>query len=665
MSPNSISHFKHLLYGLLFILLIGCNTQKEPLVVHPLFKDHMVLQQQAKVTVWGTASPNKTVEIAADWLGQQKTEADALGNWSLSIETPKAGGPFTLSISSENEVIKIRDVLIGEVWLASGQSNMEMPLTGWPPNDTILNSTNEIKSATNPNIRMFTVQRNLSLKELNNVKGEWLVSSAETAGNFSATAYYFAKRLENKLNIPIGIIHTSWGGTPAEAWTSNASIKGLGDFDELIASLSNPNMEEIKNEWYSRWQSIEIPEKETDWLELNLRDSELTQEDYADNTWEDIELPGILDKRESWRMDGIIWVRKAFMLKEDPKEDFSLSLGAVDDMDFTFINGKQIGSTVGPGKHTLKRTYTVPKTLLKKGINTIAIRVVDTGGGGGINGPITLSTSEYHVDLNGMWKLLATAEIHDAKFYLYDLKEATNLKRPTIIDINSHSPSVLFNAMIAPLIPYAIKGAIWYQGESNVGRAEQYERLFPTMIRDWRNRWQADFPFYFVQIAPFNYGNNLSAALRDAQRKTLSLENTGMAVTLDIGNPVNIHPANKRDVGKRLGGLALKNEYNIELVASGPLYKSHTAKENKLLVSFTEVGSGLKLIETPVTGFEIAGEDKVFKEAKAVIIKEKIELLSPEVERPKYVRYAWKDTSEASLFNQEGLPASSFCSPLD
>lgn len=642
--------------------LVACSSEQHSIQVNPLFSDHMVLQQEEEITIWGTASPNISISLSANWTEKLETNTDAEGTWSIKFQTPEAGGPYSLTIATDKEEISLKDILIGEVWLASGQSNMEMPLNGWPPRDTLLNSKNEIASAGNNMIRMFTVERNLSLERTNDFRGEWFVSSPETAGDFSATAYFFAKRLQKELNIPIGIIHSSWGGTPVEAWISKTSLKELGDYDEALLSLEDPNMVELKNEWYSRWRTVEIPSKNNDWLELNLGDLGLSDPNYDASSWEKIDLPGPIDQRENWQMDGVIWLRKSFLLKEEPIEDYTLSLGAVDDMDYTYVNGQQVGLTVGKGKHTFKRTYSIPKSLLKKGENLLAIRVIDTGGGGGLNDSITLSGNDESIDLSGTWELLPAAEIYEGQFYVYDLKESLSLDRPNIVEINSHSPTVLFNAMIAPLVPYSIKGAIWYQGESNVGRASQYERLFPKMIEDWRSQWQINFPFYFVQIAPFNYGNNLSPALRDAQRKTLELKNTGMVVTLDIGDPVNIHPANKKDVGERLAGLALKNEHTKELIASGPLYKNHLIEGNKIIVSFSHLGSGLMASELPLQGFEIAGEDRIFKDAKAVIANDKIELTAAGIAVPKFVRYAWKDTSEATLFNNEGLPASSFSS---
>lgn len=256
------------------------------------------------------------------------------------------------------------------------------------------------------------------------------------------------------------------------------------------------------------------------------------------------------------------------------------------------------------------------------------------------------------------------AEMYNGRLYTYNLNKVDLSQRPKIMVMGPNLPSVLYNAMINPLVPYSIKGAIWYQGESNVGRAEQYSRLFPKMINDWRSQWKADFPFYYVQIAPYNYGTQPndegSMNLRDAQRKSLKTKNTGMVVTMDIGNFMNIHPANKQDVGSRLAGLALTNDYNMKGVTSGPLYKKHTISENKLILEFDYIGSGLIANNSGLTEFEIAGVDKNYVSAKATIMGNKIQLFSPTVLKPKHARYAWKDTSVASLFNAEGLPASSF-----
>jgi len=653
-----------ILYTLYSLLAIGvldsCKTEMHSLNLNPLFTDHMVLQQQHQVAFWGTAGPNKKVGISGSWGVEASSAADEKGDWKLDLPTPEAGGPYTVTISSDGSSLVLNDVLIGEVWLASGQSNMEMPLKGWPPNDTINNSAQEIENANFEGIRMFTVQRNYTIKESKEFTGEWMVCTPETAGDFSATAYFFARRLQKELNIPIGIIHSSWGGTPAESWTSKESLKELGDFDKILANMDNPEMAEVAEEWYSRWESRELPTTEKGWEQLKINDASLAQTTLDDDTWMSIDLPNRTDLIGDWEMDGVVWLRKTFQL-QDVSKDYRLSLGAIDDMDATYINGTLVGTMAGNGKHNLDRFYTIPANLLQKGTNTIAIRVIDTGGGGGVFGPMEISDGHNtKISLEGEWKLLPVAEIYQGKFYVYTPGKAAKLQRPNLIQITPNSPGVLYNAMIYPLVPYTIKGAIWYQGESNVGRAAQYTHLFPKLITDWRTQWKTDFPFYFVQIAPFIYGNEMSPLLRDAQRKTLSLKNTGMVVTMDIGNNTNIHPANKQDVGGRLAGLALTNDYGKTMVASGPLYKSHSVQGNKVIIEFNHKGGGLKANAGQLSGFEVAGSDKKFVAAKASIVNEQVEVFSPEVANPEFVRYAWKDTSNASLFNKEGLPASPF-----
>ncbi|MDH3322678.1 MAG: sialate O-acetylesterase [Flavobacteriaceae bacterium] len=643
------------------------NLKKE-LKVPDLFSDHMVLQQQQDVNFWGAYTPGKKISVSGSWGEETTAITDAGGQWTLKLATPNAGGPYTVKIISRDSTITIDDVLIGEVWLASGQSNMEMPLKGWPPNDTILNADQEILQANYSNIRMLTVPKKISRSPLDTISSQWIAATAETAGDFSATAYFFAKRLHKALNIPIGIIHSSWGGTPAEAWTSKEKIKKLGDFDDQIKTIENPQTLNAIDKWFNERPVQEIPETDQQWQDLSFSDLALATPDFDDAGWETIVLPGRYDAINSVEFDGAVWLRNTFDV-QDVSVDYVLQIGAIDDMDATFVNGQKIGGLVGAGFWNVAREMTIPKKLLVKGKNTIAIRALDTGGNGAVSGPMSITSKKGEtISIEGAWKRHLVSEIYKGRFYVYDLQ--TDLSnRPDVLQVNQNLPTVLFNAMINPLVQYTIKGAIWYQGESNVGRDEQYKKLFPAMIEDWRDRWGYEFPFYFVQIAPFMYNPNpeeqVSQKLRDAQRLALKTPKTGMVVTLDIGNATNIHPANKQDVGKRLAGLALANDYKKELVASGPLYKSLEKSENKLIVTFDHVGTGLHQADTVLTGFEIAGADKVYLPAQAMIVGDKVEVSNSSIATPKYVRYAWRDTSEASLFNREGLPASSFSSEAE
>ena len=378
-------------------------------------------------------------------------------------------------------------------------------------------------------------------------------------------------------------------------------------------------------------------------------------------------LPGQFDAIIQTDFDGVIWFRKTVHIR-DLDSDYTLAIEAIDDMDVIYVNGNKVGSFAGTHYSNSKRAYKVPKTFLNKGANTIAIRAIDVGGPGTFKGPMLLiSDSGSKISLSGYWYYRMSAEIYKSKLYLYGTEHLNLNDKPTSIKVNPKLPTVLFNAMIHPLVPYTIKGTIWYQGEDNVGRAEQYKRLFPGMISDWREKWNYDFPFYFVQIAPFQYhGENNTALdqsqkLREAQRITLNTKNTGMVVTMDIGNFNNIHPSNKQAVGNRLAGLALLNDYGKQIVASGPLFKGIKRQADILVVNFDQIGSSL-ISKGNLRGFEIAGADKVYKTAEAKIINNTIELSASTVSNPKYARYGWSDKAVPCLFNFEGLPASSFTS---
>lgn len=652
---------------LVFVLFfISCQHQeKSSLKLSTLFSDHMVLQQEENVTIWGQYASNKKVIVKGSWGIEKTTVADTNGLWKVKLPTPKAGGPYQINVVTPDSTIVINDILIGEVWLASGQSNMQMPLKGWPPNDLIQNSATEIANSDNPQIRMFTVPMTLSTTPLDSVGGTWAVSNKTTAGDFSATAYFFAKRLQKELQVPIGIIHSSWGGTVAEAWTSEPSLRKLTDFNDALDLLKNPETFKLVDNWFNQFPSQAFPETKEQWEQIEFADLDAAKLEFDDTTWFPTKLPGRIDLLKNGEFDGAVWIRKEFEIS-DTSTDYLLKIGAIDDMDATYVNGEKIGGLAGGGVWNIEREMVVPKNILKKGKNIIAIRIIDTGGKGSVDGPIELDNDQgLIISLAGEWKSLMIAEIYLGKFYGYGIKNDLS-NRPDIKQLNPNIPSVLYNAMINPLIPYNIKGAIWYQGESNVGRDMQYRRLFPTMINDWREKWNREFPFYFVQIAPYSYNPDpsmhVSQKLREAQRISLNTSKTGMVVTLDIGNPKNIHPANKQDVGFRLAGLALSNDYGFNVVASGPSFKTLSQSGNKLILEFDHIGSGLKASENGLSGFEIAGVDKKYIEAKAIIRENTIELIATGILEPKYARYAWKDDSMASLFNQEGLPASSFSS---
>jgi len=631
-----------------------------------LFSDHMVLQQKSNVKFWGTDKPNNEITISTSWENESKTIVDINGHWNVSIGTPSAGGPFKIEIKSNQHKIVLNDIMIGEVWLASGQSNMEMTLMGWPPNDIINNADEEIAKSSNSKIRMFNVEKQISINPLGDVKGSWKVSSPEETKNFSASAYFFAKELFKKLQVPIGIINSSWGGTPAESWTSKKTIDTFNEFKSVTQSINTSDL--IKNElkWFSQFKAIGIPTTDEQWINLNLLDNLIVEKSYNDSDWEEIQLPGRYDNQiNGGEFNGAVWFRKNIVI-DNLDSDYILTIGAVDDMDETYVNGHKIGGLIGMGFWNKKREFKIPKSILKKGNNTIAVRAIDAEGVGEIIGPMTLSNdNNIKVSLNGNWKYKLIAEIYNNKFYLYGINNIDFNSRIKTIKLNSGVPTVLYNGMINPLVPYTIKGVIWYQGESNVGRADQYENLFPAMIRDWREKWNYDFPFYYVQIAPYQYNINKDSSLdqsqelREAQRNSLKTKNTGMVVTMDIGNFNNIHPSNKQDIGSRLARLALSNNYSINIVPSGPIFNGLKVIGSKLILEFENPGSRL-ISKGDLLGFEIAGADKKYVFANATIINNQVELYSDKIKNPLYARYAWKDKAVPSLFNLEGLPASSF-----
>ena len=668
---------------LLFTVMIlsSCQqSEKKELLLNALFTDHMVLQQKEEVAFWGSYTPNEEITVHGSWGRESTCVADAEGQWKLRITTPKAGGPYEVTIRTKSTTKSIKDVLIGEVWLASGQSNMEMDF------DYCCNTTDfselERATANYPNIRMINVKKQLSLTPVQEFEGTWKQAIGDSIINFSAAGYFFAKRLHKELNVPVGIIHASWGGTDIEAWNSREQLNTLGfmsdvmdNYDKLVEDSSKSNV------WFSQFESAKspsdvwylfledplgAPEK---WKSFDFKDLDyITSSDIDYDNWKQIELPGSIDNIfETNDFDGAILIRKSFSLKEI-KGIYSLSLGAVSDMDFTYINGEKIGSSMGKLSRETK-TYEIPTNILKVGVNNIIIRVVNQYKEGNIGSISLLSSESSSVDLTGTWNYRVSAEAYIPlesyswpyiDFYFYNKASIDFSKRPAVTTYNQNSKSSLFNGMINPLVPYNIKGTIWYQGENNIPRFKEYEQLFPALITDWRTQWSNDFPFYFVQIAPFEYHNGLSSSLRDAQRKTLKLPKTGMVVTLDIGEDNDIHPSNKHDIGSRLAGLALANDYGKTLVASGPLYRSQEIDGPKLILEFDFIGSGLMSSTGALKEFEIAGADKIYVPAVAKIIGKTVEVFSASVPNPKFSRYAWRDVSNASLFNREGLPASSF-----
>nr|WKN39571.1 sialate O-acetylesterase [Tunicatimonas sp. TK19036] len=635
---------RSLLPCLLSLLAVALFTRCESpsathVQLHHLFSDNALLQRDIEIPVWGQADPGGTLEVELNG-HTAKAEVDEDGQWQVKLPAMQAGGPYEMHIRGEKDTV-LSNILLGDVWLASGQSNMEWPLSG-----QVDNYEEEIANAKYPTIRLFTVYRKTSDEPLSQLdSGRWVECTPETVANFSAVAYFFGREIQQDRDIPVGLIHSSWGGTTAEAWTSEASVRQMEEFSRMIDSLrSNENA-------LSFAEQQEQKQKVMEDAEAQLADVKIPMD--AQN-WKSMALPTFWENANEplEDFDGYVWFQKTFTLPDSyANQPLNLHLGMIDDADVTWINGEKVGETTN---YTTLREYEIPPQLVKGGENTITVRVLDTGGGGGFAGPaeemyLARDGQKLSVNITGDWK--------------YDAPQEGELPKA---DLFPSDPAILYNAMIKPLLPYPIKGVIWYQGESNAGRALQYQTLFPLLIDDWRKQWGiGDFPFLFVQLA--NYKAPGSAPenwprLREAQLMTLSLPNTGMAVTIDIGNPDDIHPRNKQDVGYRLAQAALKVAYGEENVYSGPVYESMQVAGDSVVLTFSEVGEELfKLPDEDLRGFEIAGEDQQFYPAEAHIISAtEVSVKSSSVNNPAAVRYGWYSNPDVNLYNSEGLPASPF-----
>lgn len=631
---------------LIFLILCSWFSLSANVRLPKIFGDNMVLQRGQQIPVWGWADSKEKITIKFN--KQTKTVvADKYGKWRINLDTEQAGGPFQLEVQGKNTITFV-NVLVGDVWVCSGQSNMEWVLVNTDGADK------EIANANFPEIRHIEVMKSVASQPQDDIKGGvWNICTSQTAGSFTAVGYYFAKKLYNELHIPIGLLHTSWGGTHVETWTSREAFEQTPAFKDMIAAMPKLNLDSLAKE--KNQTTLEAirklqggfengKENVTHWKDISFDDSK----------WPVIKLPGLWEPQLANDVDGVVWFRKKINIAAaDAGKPAVLDLAMIDDADTTYVNGIMVGNTSG---YSAMRKYNIPAGVLKAGDNVIAVRVLDTGGGGGVSGEpgdLKITANESSQSLVGDWH-----------FRIESLLAGASGVGP-----NSY-PTLLYNAMLNPLIPYGIKGAIWYQGESNTGRAFEYRQSFPLMITDWRKRWkEGEFPFYFVQLASFNAANGNSAngsswaELREAQTLTLSLPNTGMAVTTDIGNPTDIHPRNKKDVGERLAAVALNKTYNKGNVYSGPVFESMKVAGNKATLTFSNTGSGLTIKNKYgyLEGFEIAGADNKFKYAKAFIDGNKVVVYNDEIDAPVSVRYGWADdASDDNLFNKEGFPAGPF-----
>src|SRR5581483_10695621 len=600
-----------------FVLVSVFNVAARADVRLPaLVGDNMVIQQNVPARVWGWAAPGEQVTVTLAGKSA-KTKADAQGKWEVRLGPFKAGGPHEMRIEGKNAVV-LKNVLVGEVWIGSGQSNMEWPL------QNAAHGGDEVARANHPEIHLFTVTKATSLEPRDDVRGRWVVCTPENAATFSAVAYFFGRELNEKLKVPVGLIHSSWGGTPAEAWTSRAALAAIPELRPMAEALDRAavNLPEARHAYeaaQAKWEQEHfLQDPGNRGLDLGYAGA-----DFSEAGWQTMRLPQFWETA-GLVIDGAVWFRKSVDLPASWEgHDLTLSLGPVDDFDVTYFNGTKVGATGSetPNFYMVPRKYTVPGALVRAGRNVIAVRAFDHYGQGGFGGgasDMTLSAAGAPaISLAGDWLYNVEMSVEPLK-----VDFSTQPIAPPGVG-NPNTPTVLYNAMLAPLVPYTIRGAIWYQGESNADRARQYRMLFPLMIRDWRAAWgEGNFPFLFVQLANFQArkaepGESNWAELREAQSITLSEPATGMAVIIDIGEAGDIHPRNKQDVGHRLALWALAKTYGQKDEFSGPLFESMAIEGNKIRVRFTHA-EGLRSSDgKPVQGFAIAGADGKFVWADA------------------------------------------------
>jgi len=631
---------------LCLLLLVNLKTQAQ-LRLPSLISDGMVLQRDTPLTIWGWAAPGEKITVQLNRKAY-KTTTDASGKWQVKLPPMKAGGPFTMAIAGDTQ-LNVNDILIGDVWFCSGQSNMVHQL-----NIHDVTYANEIATANFPQIRQFWVPTLTSLQgpQSDVPNGQWKKAVGQDVRPFSAVAYFFAKKIHQQYNIPVGIINASVGGTPIEAWISES---GLTRFSALEATVAQNKDTSYVNGLTRRQSAIPRPAPPVD---LGMTGTTKWYDPvYVPKGWRPINVPGYWEDQGVKDLNGIVWYRREINVPATMVgKPATVFLGRIVDADELYVNGKSAGRTTYMYP---QRRYKLPADVLKAGKNVFVVRVTNNGGKGGFvpDKPYSLFAGADTVDLKGTWQYKVGVAFRPV--------EGGN---PAGGISAQNQPTALYNAMVAPEIQYAIKGFCWYQGESNAGKPTEYASLLPALIADWRAKWQqGTLPFLYVQLPGFmdyTYQPSESgwAVLRESQLSTLSVPNTAMVVAIDLGEWNDIHPDNKKDVGERLALAARKTAYRENIVASGPRYQSATINGNKITLSFTDAGSGLTTRDDEAPGdFAIAGADKKFVWAKTKIEGNTIVVWSDDVPNPQFVRYAWADNPvNANLINKEGLPASPF-----
>ncbi len=640
---------KNLLYYIAFLLFV-INPRCAAASVSEIFSDNMIFQKGKNIVIWGEGKPEEIVEIIFNSESKRST-VDSSGNWKVSFDPMKYGGPYEMKIISE-DTLRFKNIFIGEVWVCSGQSNMNMPLGGW---GRVNNYKEEIASADFDSIHILTIPLNLKRSPASKVKTSgWKVCNPETIENFSAVAYFFGRELYRKLKVPIGLVSVSKGGTPIESWMNAETLSDMEEYKPVLDSVSKMtalDFDSINSNYKLNYLS---------WLdEIDKVDSGFTQQlqwygNINTKNWKRMTIPTVWENAGLPDYDGVVWFKKKIIIPDNWEgKDLILSLGAIQDYDITFINGNKVGEQL---RRNHQSVYIIDKSLIDTNEIEITVRILDNYGVGGIwDKPeeIFISNGEEKITLAGEWLYKPSVEF-------------TNDNYPPE-NPNPHKlPTVLYNGMINPLTKFPVGGIIWYQGESNAREAYRYGELFSKMISDWRGEWDdPNLPFYFVQLAGYKEKKKTPEAdawaeLREAQSSALKLENTGMATAIDIGDEVDVHPKNKQEVGRRLSLIALNKNYGKNIEYSGPVFRDYQIIEGKAIIEFSN-NFGLHTSDgnTPA-GFALAGKDSVFYWAEAEIEDEKIIVWSDSVAVPTAVRYCRQSNPDCNLYNDAGLPALPF-----
>ncbi|MBE9462693.1 sialate O-acetylesterase [Dyadobacter subterraneus] len=631
----------------ILLLFLSCNLSAE-IRLPKLIGDNMILQRDQPVTIWGWAAPKEKVTVTLK-NKSYKTVASTDGEWKILLPAQFAGSGFEMFLRGKNQ-IRIKNIAFGDVWLCSGQSNMVINMERVKER-----FADDIASANYPDVRNFFVQTltNLNGPEKDFPGGEWKTANPKDVLNMGAVTYFFARDLYDQYKVPIGIINSSVGGTPIEAWISENGYKDFADLQKIIdKNRDTAYVSSFKRSFLNTRSQAQV----TDLGQVEHWETSA----YQPKGWRNFNIPGYWEDQGVKDLNGVVWFRREFEVPEKwIGKSVKLYLGRVVDADEMYVNGKKIGNTT---YQYPPRRYEIPAGLLKSGKNTFVIRVTNQVGKGGFvpDKPYFMTVDDQQIDLKGTWQY-KVGEVYQPLKKGYD--------KGSLL-VRQDQPTALFNAMVAPILPMKLKGFIWYQGESNVDNPEPYKKLMPALINDWRGQWKnPDAPFLVVQLPNFqdvNYTPSESnmALIREAQNQALALKNTAVTVTLDLGEWNDIHPLNKKDIGKRLALSARNLAYNEkDVVYRGPTLKSQTIEKDKIILTFDHVAKGITSKDSePIRWFSIADYDKKFVWAKARLTgKDQIELSSELLKTPKYVRYGWQDNPEGiNFYNSEGLPASPF-----